>query len=294
MADNENADLWAQIAMSLPRNGTRIPRELITELLQDLHQQTAAYDSILVSLEDFISRHSFQLGMPPENGHGLDIGIPGSASRIPVTTLASMLPETVYDETKETKSDNTLEYIKVQRNLLEYLGKHAADTLTAQLACQWTRDISETTTTTANDALRLCYYMRSQGFDTYADVKQGSMSLYIINQHTAMRGPRTDMLYWKQDVITNEIQFAASHGRSTVRRERRNAVVPGCPPAPGTPGHRYGDNGDDPADYEQEGEPANATVGTVHNTMEDSPTVLLAAAEATLANLLASDEANPT
>jgi len=34
----------------------------------------------------------------------------------------------------------------------------------------------------AKDALRLCYYMRSQGFDTYADVRDGSIELYLSKQ----------------------------------------------------------------------------------------------------------------
>lgn len=132
---------------------------------------------------------------------------------MPVTTLVSTLPETIYDEKKEAVCDNSLVYIKVQRRLLLYLSTQAADTLTAPLACQWTRESSEDTPARPKDALRLCYYMRSQGFATYAIVKNGYIDLYLANQHTDMRGPHTDMLYWKQNLVTYSIVFAASHIR---------------------------------------------------------------------------------
>ncbi|KAF1935512.1 hypothetical protein EJ02DRAFT_460308 [Clathrospora elynae] len=138
-----------------------------------------------------------------------------------ITTLVSMLPETTYnDAAKGTES--TLTYVKIQRGLLKYLATHASDTLTARQAHIWTQAISSDRQPKAQDALRLCYYMRSQGFDTYADVKDGFVSLYIANQQTDLRGPQSDPLYWKQNFKTNEHSMASGGG---ARGARRNAFV---------------------------------------------------------------------
>ncbi|KNG48481.1 hypothetical protein DDE82_002070 [Stemphylium lycopersici] len=149
-----------------------------------------------------------------------------------VTTLVSLLPKTVFDETKEADgTGNTLPYIKVQRSLLKWSGKHASDVLTPQQALVWTQSIAGDRRPRAKDALRLCYYMRSQGLDTYADVRDGSISLYVANQQTNNRGPQTDKLYWKQMIKTDEVVFMATSFNPPAPR---NDLIPA--PSPRTIG----------------------------------------------------------
>ncbi|CAE7014114.1 hypothetical protein P3342_003886 [Pyrenophora teres f. teres] len=124
----------------------------------------------------------------------------------PMTTVLSLLPKTTYKEANGAEgTEDTLAYLKVQQEVLKYLDTKPADTLTAQQACHWTEAISPNKHPRAQDALRLCYYMRSQTFDTYADIKNGSISLYVVNQDTTVRGSHTDMVYWRQSITDNEI-----------------------------------------------------------------------------------------
>jgi hypothetical protein len=72
---------------------------------------------------------------------------------------------------------------------------------------------------TAQEALRLCYYMRSQGYDTYAHIdKKGMINLYVVNP----RFVNQSAIYWQQNFTTNA-STAAELPRS--HTARRNAVV---------------------------------------------------------------------
>jgi hypothetical protein len=147
----------------------------------------------------------------------------------PITTLLSMLPKTTYNEADADKTggpDRTLAYVKVQRQILKWLGTNAAETLTPQQGRRWTQEISADKKPTAQDALRLCYYMRSKTLDTYADLKHGSISLYVANRGTDERGPKTDRLYWKQNTKTNVIEYTAPSSRHAAHGARRNGLVP--------------------------------------------------------------------
>ena len=62
------------------------------------------------------------------------------------------------------------------------LFRHPSEKLTVRQAHSWTEHIADNLHPAAKDALRLCYYMRSQGFDTYADVRDGSINLYLSKQ----------------------------------------------------------------------------------------------------------------
>jgi len=62
------------------------------------------------------------------------------------------------------------------------LFRHASEKLTVRQAHNWTERIADNMHPAAKDALRLCYYMRSQGFDTYADVRDDSIELYLSKQ----------------------------------------------------------------------------------------------------------------
>ncbi|CBY00691.1 predicted protein [Plenodomus lingam JN3] len=161
-----------------------------------------------------------------------------SVIKKPVTTLVSSLPQTTYSDQKDS-AETTLEYIKVQRAVLDYLGKRAADTLTQRQACAWTAAIEPTTKKpAAQDALRLCYYMRSQGFDTYAGLK-GKILLLFVAEPNGQDGGEV-LPYWKQDFSTDQIIHSVS---SELRNAngRRNAIVGGhAPPVGG--GHNLGTN----------------------------------------------------
>jgi hypothetical protein len=139
----------------------------------------------------------------------------------PVVTLASTLPTTTYDEKNEAEgTTRTLAYVRVQRALLEYLNTKPSDSLNARQARRWTQaiDPAGNKKPKAEDALRLCYYMRSQGYDTFARVANKTLSLYVVKQ-----GARTHehVLYWQQDVVTNEVLNAPAPQPT---RTRRNAI----------------------------------------------------------------------
>jgi hypothetical protein len=142
----------------------------------------------------------------------------------PIVTLASTLRPTTYDEKNEAEgTTRTLEYVRVQRALLEYLDKKPADSLNARQARRWTQaiDPAGNKKPKAADALRLCYYMRSQGYDTYARVKNRTVSCFVVKQTTRNH---EHVLYWKQDVVTDEVLNAPD---AQPLRTRRNAIHDG-------------------------------------------------------------------
>ncbi|KAJ5058383.1 hypothetical protein J3E74DRAFT_292427 [Bipolaris maydis] len=134
----------------------------------------------------------------------------------PITTIVPVLEQTVYNEADETGGcERTLDYVRVQLKALRYLASYPSDALTGRQACKWTQMISPSDfEPTAQEALRLCYYLRSQGFDTCAKFKRGYMKLYVANQESNRRNSQVDVLYWRQDVTTNEITYACSPGIS--------------------------------------------------------------------------------
>ncbi|CAN9283335.1 unnamed protein product [Alternaria sp. RS040] len=151
---------------------------------------------------------------------------PQRGSKKPVTTLVSMLPKTTYNETDEAEGTvRSLAYTRIQLQLLQWLGLHASDTLTVRQAYYWTENIAEDKHPQAKDALRLCYYMRSQDFDTYAKFQKSKMSLYIASQPTEVTSPKSDRLYWCQDHLTNEVvhELGTVPVSSGARGGRRNA-----------------------------------------------------------------------
>jgi hypothetical protein len=146
-------------------------------------------------------------------------------SKRAVVTSVSALPPTTYNEQNASKGSlNTLAYVKVQRALLKHAKTHATDSLSPRQARLWTQAIDPASKKEpkAADALRLCYYMRAQGYDVYAQIKDGSIALYVVNQGSNIRDEQYDPLYWKQNVSTNKIEYTApSPSRSG---HRRNAV----------------------------------------------------------------------
>ncbi|KAI8941097.1 hypothetical protein NX059_002336 [Plenodomus lindquistii] len=157
---------------------------------------------------------------------------PKKVTKRPVTTLVNALPPTTYSEGDIDSTKRTHEYITVQRAILQFLGKRASDTLSARQASAWTGAIEpKTKMPSAKDALHLCYYMRSQGFDTFAEIHDRILSLCVADQDSKDDEASRDnaQLYWKQDFSTNHIIFSVS---SETRNPtgRRNAVVGRPPP----------------------------------------------------------------
>jgi hypothetical protein len=137
----------------------------------------------------------------------------------PVVTLASALPKTSYNEQNETDgSERTLEYVKVQRALLKYLETRASDTLSPRQAHLWTEAIDPTgdKRPKAADALKLCYYMRSQGYDVYGTIEDQEILLRVVT----LQG--THALYWVQSIVTNAVTETDA---AAPRTSRRNAMV---------------------------------------------------------------------
>ncbi|KAI4960823.1 hypothetical protein J4E86_002448 [Alternaria arbusti] len=164
-------------------------------------------------------------------GEGENIVVPVSVPQAqsalkPATTLVSMLPKTPYNEVKEAEGTmNTPSYTKVQLALLEYLNKHASEKLTVRQAHNWTERIADNMHPAAKDALRLCYYMRSQGFDTYADVRDGSIELYLSKQ-APEKGRSKASLYWKQNYSTNAIEHTVFEAYIPPRPARYDDFMP--------------------------------------------------------------------
>jgi hypothetical protein len=156
--------------------------------------------------------------------------VPGAVNNMeqrpkkPIETVVSALPSTTYKEENESESSsNSLAYVTVQRALLKYAEKRALDSLSPHQARVWTQAIDPTGNKMpkAADALRLCYYMRSQGYDVYSRVLDSCVHLYLVKQESNIRDKDHDMLYWKQSVKTNQVVF---YYPSPGRGPRRNAV----------------------------------------------------------------------
>lgn len=88
-------------------------------------------------------------------------------------------------------------------DILNYLSTHAADELHPAQAYFFTENAgTKPHAPTAKQAVDLCYFMRSHGFDTYAklDPRGEKLQLFIADRDTGeYRGQ--DKLYWVSEVI---------------------------------------------------------------------------------------------
>lgn len=146
--------------------------------------------------------------------------------KMPVRNLVSVLPKTKYREQSEKEFERSLEYVQVQRKILEALETH--DTvLTAKEAYAWTKSIvPEGQPPKPEQALRLCYYMRSLGYDTFASIEGISMLLFLANADSEKRGLGHDHLYWVHNLRTGE---AAPKAYSLLRRLSTQGALSGNP-----------------------------------------------------------------
>jgi hypothetical protein len=111
--------------------------------------------------------------------------------------------------------------------MLAFLEANAADQLQPEYAYRVTTSIdSQTRYPNWKEALEFCYWMRSQGFDTYAKLTLNStessmiVSLWIADP--TMNDRAADKLYWHQNTKTGDIREMSFPPQ---RGSRRNALA---------------------------------------------------------------------
>lgn len=154
---------------------------------------------------------------------------------MPNDALVPILRRTTYKEQHEKEFERSLEYVQVQCRILKHLDKQNI-AITPRQAYKWTVNIvPRSQQPQPIQALRLCYYMRSLGFDTFANIKPSHDSengtdttmlrLFVVNPKSEKRGLGHDHLYWVQGVRTGEIIPNAYRlqrsGTSTMARRPR-------------------------------------------------------------------------
>ncbi|KAF1925562.1 uncharacterized protein M421DRAFT_7822 [Didymella exigua CBS 183.55] len=132
-----------------------------------------------------------------------------NGGRVPI------LRQIAYREQHEKEFERSLEYIQIQCRILKYSDKHDTE-ITPRQAYKWTANtVPRTQRPQPVQALRLCYYIRSLGFDTYADIKPSqdpetgiddtALRLFVANPASEKRGLGHDHLYWYQRLRTGEV-----------------------------------------------------------------------------------------
>ncbi|KAJ8110333.1 hypothetical protein OPT61_g6801 [Boeremia exigua] len=136
-------------------------------------------------------------------------------SSMHIRPLVPVLPSTPYREQHEKEFERSWEYVRVQHKIVQAAMKYDTE-FTAKFAYRCTRVCARIYSLPPHplQALRLCYYMRSLGCDTYASIKgfQDPVSgckttmlyLLIANQDSEKRGLHLDHLYWVQNIGTGE------------------------------------------------------------------------------------------
>ncbi|KAF2788117.1 hypothetical protein K505DRAFT_342373, partial [Melanomma pulvis-pyrius CBS 109.77] len=132
----------------------------------------------------------------------------------PIVNLAPVLGKTPYSDAKD-KNPKPDEYIRLQRNILQWLDTHATDQLSSRQAHRWTEQIDpDSGVPCPKLALSLCYYMREIGFSTYCRMvpEKNSFVLYVANPNTDARGTLHDDCYWEQNFKTGEVPPLSNFG----------------------------------------------------------------------------------
>jgi hypothetical protein len=197
---------------------TDLDRESVLDFMEELIILTDNTSRLLEHNEFLTALQGPAIDSDPVHTMQPTSSITGESKK-PVVTLASALPKISYSEQNETNgSERTLEYVKVQRALLKYMETRASDTLSPRQARQWTQAIDPTGNKRpkAADALKLCYYMRSQGYDVYGTIEDQEILLRVVT----LQG--THALYWVQSIVTNAVTETDA---AAPRTSRRNAMV---------------------------------------------------------------------
>lgn len=160
------------------------------------------------------------ISQPRRESNGLiellhDGNFPPLPTAMPNDEYVPILRKTAYREQQEKKFERSLEYVQIQCKILKYLDSQGA-ALTPRQAYKWTLNVAPGTQQPQPvQALRICYYMRSLGFDTFAvivpshDPENGvddtMLRLFIANSGSEKRGQGYDHLYWVQRIATGEV-----------------------------------------------------------------------------------------
>ncbi|KAF2712968.1 hypothetical protein K504DRAFT_126411 [Pleomassaria siparia CBS 279.74] len=133
-----------------------------------------------------------------------------AAKRNPIITLVNILPKTPYSNDAD-KSDKSDGYFSAQNTVVVFLQRYPSDILSALDAYSLTSYINPRGTPAPEDALRLCFYMRSLGFETYCRMKpkDNCFALYVANgnfRDDEDRGTQHDECYWEQNFKTGKVQ----------------------------------------------------------------------------------------
>lgn len=205
---------------NIRQTGLRVPVQQNTFQTQRRHpRDPARIEEAFQALQEMQEMDGWTQGNtvpapPPESNN---VNVP----KTPAVTLVPLLPKTTYKDEDDTKGmPKSLAYVRAQLAVLKYLETQASDTLTPYQARKWTQAIDPThKEPKAEEALRLCYYMRSQGYDTGADLEHDKKMIHLY----VARGDRPEhkLSYWKQNFETNEVVFMAA---SPPRQPRRNAI----------------------------------------------------------------------
>jgi hypothetical protein len=142
----------------------------------------------------------------------------------------------VYREQHEKEFERSFEYLQIQRRILKYVDKRGT-AITAQQAYKWTANIvAKYHTPQPIQALRLCYYMRSFGFDTFAVIKptcdpetgvdDTSLKLFVANPNSKQRGMGHDHLYWAQRIGTGKVTVRPYDTERSTRPRLRIDIGP--------------------------------------------------------------------
>lgn len=192
----------------------------ITQFLRNPDATRAEFDELQETYEAYLRTIGLHGATSPTFPQILDV-IKKKIFKKCATTLVSKLRKSPYKEPMDS-TERSLAYVTVQCAMLKYLNKAPSDTLTSRKARSWTQAIEPNDKMPlAKDALRLCYYMRSQGFDTYASLEGSTVCLFVVDPDGGY-----DSMYWRQNFQTNEITYLAP---SELRNNsgRRNAMVAG-------------------------------------------------------------------
>jgi len=195
-----------------------------------LSQPSLPYNALRQEIENATST-------PDSNSHTLPVEnvseIVSARATVPVVTIP-VLPATQYNEQSEKDVERSLEYVHVQRRILKYLEKYDI-ALDARTAYTWTCDSATGQWPEPLQALRLCYYMRSLGFDTFANIecfvsprterKTTTLFLCIANPNSETCDVARNHIYWAQNITTGEVypkayklRHQGASNRNSVRR----------------------------------------------------------------------------
>ncbi|KAF3008475.1 hypothetical protein E8E13_004582 [Curvularia kusanoi] len=201
-----SADYAAQELLRHHRQRITALRQRLFELLQQpVHIRCIELPILISEIQEVLCEQRAYTS--PGNGESIP-----TPNQTLARTIVPFLPTPVYREQHEAEFERSLNYVEVQNKILwsletydTYLSPISAYAWTCNIVPgrQWPKPLH---------ALRLCYYMRSLGYDTYAviettesaepDHKITLLNLLVADPDSEKRGVKHDHLYWRQDIAT--------------------------------------------------------------------------------------------